>query len=89
MPMKPFIDTIFAPVLAWLNHIHSMISSLSVPLSHPVPITNFLGPFGLLGSSWARFVGTICSLAFIYVVAYLIKNAAGLYLTFKQSIKWW
>lgn len=87
--MKPFIDTIFSPVLGWLLSIKNMLTSLSVPLSRPVPVQQFLGPFGLFGPYWSTFVGTICALAFIYVVVYLIKNASGLYLQFKQAIKWW
>lgn len=87
--MIALIDTIFNPVIAWLFSIRSYISELSVPLSRPLNITQYLGPFALLGPYWITFISTACVFAFIYIVAFIVMMLQGTYLKFKDSIKWW
>lgn len=87
--MIALIDTIFNPVIAWLMSIRENISQLSVPASRPVPISNYLGPFALLGPYWITFIGTVCVLAFIYAVSFLVVASQGLFIKFKDTVKWW
>jgi hypothetical protein len=87
--VRALIDTIFSPVLMWLTGIFESIQKLSVPLAHPLDIGMYLGPFVLLGPAWITFISTACALAFIYVVAFIVIAQRGLFIRFKDVIKWW
>lgn len=87
--MRALIDTIFAPVLTWLHSIQTYISRLSVPVSRPLDISDYIGPFALLGTGWISFISTVCALAFIYIVCFVIVAYQGMFIKFKDTIKWW
>lgn len=87
--MRNFIDTLFYPLLNWLNGIYTNLSSLSVPLSHPLDIKKYLGIFSILGPGWVSFIVNICLMAFIYMVCFMIVAQQGLFVKFKNTIKWW
>jgi hypothetical protein len=87
--MKSLIDTILNPVLSWLTGIYNSLTELQVPLSHPLDISKYLGAFALLGPGWISFIVNACLMAFIYVVCFIIVAQHGLYLKFKDTIKWW
>lgn len=87
--MIALIDTIFAPFLEWLIKIKTFIQMLSVPASRPLNISNYLGPFALLGPYWMTFITTAAFLGFVYIVVFLIVSTNGLSLKFKETIKWW
>lgn len=87
--MIELIDTIFFPILNWLATIKNYILEISVPASRPFDISKYLGPFALLGPYWIGFITTICSLAFIYMVVFIINSSSGLYQKFKDAVQWW
>ncbi|MNC20245.1 hypothetical protein D3C81_1001780 [compost metagenome] len=87
--MRNLIDTIFAPVLAWLNGIADRLSDLSVPVSRPLILGRYFGYFSWLGPYWTTFITTTCTLAFIYMIVYFIRSQSDLFLRFKNMIKWW
>lgn len=87
--MKSIIDTIFNPVLNWLDKIISAIQDLSVPVSRAIDINVYLGPLALLGPYWVTFITTVCFLAFVYMVTFIIVAQQGLFIKFKDTIKWW
>lgn len=87
--MKALIDTIFAPLLGWLNNLQEYILMLSVPVSRPFEVSNYLGPFVLLGPVWMTFITTALFLGFVYVVLYIVMSVTGLSIKFKDLIKWW
>lgn len=87
--MKGIIDTIFKPILNWLDMIFTSIRELSVPLAHPLDISQYLGVFGYLGPAWISFITTACALAFIYVVCFIVVAQKGLVIKFKDLVKWW
>lgn len=87
--MKNLIDTIFSPVLLFLSSIADSLRSLSVPLARPLDFGKYLGQFSFMGPVWITFITTICTLAFIYFIVYLVVNNMGLFQKFKDFIKWW
>lgn len=87
--LQGLIDTIFGPIKGWLSHIVSFIQELSVPVSRPFDPSNYLAPLKLLGPYWFTFVTTVCFLSFVYIVAFLIVSYQGMYIRFKDSVKWW
>lgn len=87
--MRALIDTIFNPVLNWLLSIQGFISELHVPFSRPINIGDYLGPFALLGPYWLTFITTGCVMAFVYMVVFIIMASDGMFIKFKDTIKWW
>jgi len=87
--MIALIDTIFAPVIAWLVSIQNAIKQLSVPVSHPFNLGQYLGPFQYLGPYWITFITTACFLACVYMIAFIVVSYRGMYISFKDSVKWW
>ena len=87
--MIALIDTIFGPVLDWLIQIRSYLMQARVPLSRPLNISQYLGPFALLGPYWITFITTACVLGFVYIVMFIVMASQGTFIKFKDSIKWW
>jgi len=87
--MRNFIDTIFAPVLAWLTGIYDALDSMRVSTARPIDFNNYFGWFGLLGPSWTLLIVNIGLLGFIYFVVFIVVSQEGLYQKFKDAIKWW
>jgi hypothetical protein len=87
--MRALIDSVFKPVLNWLQNIYDSISDLIVPISRPLNVDNYFGVFGYFGSGWQDFAETVCVLAFIYVVCYVIVTQIELLRKFKDLVKWW
>jgi hypothetical protein len=87
--MRAFIDTIFTPVLSWLQGIIDSIRDMSVPLARPIDVDKYFGYFGLFGSGWQDLIETVCTLAFIYGICYVVVSQIGLFTKFKDFIKWW
>lgn len=87
--MIALIDSIFAPLLGWLMNIRGFITELSVPVARPINISNYLGPFVLLGPYWMTFISTAALLGFVYVVTFIIVSTNGMAIKFKDTIKWW
>lgn len=87
--MKNLIDTIFNPILDFIDNISSSLSELSIPLSRPIPIENYLAVFNYLGPYWTAFLISIITMAFIYLVIYIIISQKDLLIDFKNLLKWW
>jgi hypothetical protein len=87
--IRALIDTIFGPVLGWLTKIYTSISDLSIPLSRPLNVDKYFGYFGLLGSGWQDFIKTVCALAFVYGIAFIVVTQLEFFRKFKDVIKWW
>lgn len=87
--MIALIDTIFNPVLAWLSSISMYIHSLSVPVARPLNLSLYLGPFAYLGPYWITFITTGIFLAFVYIICFLVVSYQGMFIRFKDSVKWW
>lgn len=87
--LKALIDTVFGPVLSWLQSIYDSLRELSVPLSRPLNFDSYLGPIAMLGNGWVDFAETVFALAFIYGIAYIVVTQIELFRKFKDLIKWW
>lgn len=87
--MRNLVDTIFSPVLNFLNIISDSLRSLSIPIARPIDFSRYLGYFNFLGPAWTTFITTVCTLAFIYFIVFFITSNMGLFIKFKNFIKWW
>ncbi len=87
--MRDFVDSLFNPILHWLGLLHSSLYDLSVPMSRPLNFSKYFGYFSFLGPTWMTFITTCCTLAFVYLIVYVIKTQWGLIVHVKDLIKWW
>lgn len=87
--MINLINAIFMPITGWLRDLLYSMSNISVPLARPINFGAYFGYFSFLGPVWITFITTVCTLGFIYFVIYLVMSSTGLYLKFKNSVKWW
>lgn len=87
--MIALIDTIFNPVIGWLDSIRSILLKASVPSQYRLPIGNYLRHFALLGPGWMAFIGSLVVLSAIYGYVYVASSGIGLFERFKNIIKWW
>jgi hypothetical protein len=87
--MRSLVDSIFSPLMMWLDSIISRIDLLSVPLGRPLNINNYIGYLSFLGANWIQFITTAFALAFVYLITYLIVANMGVIIKFKNMVKWW
>ena len=87
--MIALIDTIFGPVLSWLNQIQSVLRSASVPASQGIPIQTLFAPLAMISPMWALLISNVFVMAAIYIIVFLVSNGEALYTRFKTAIKWW
>lgn len=84
--IRNFLDTLFNPFTNWLTQIYEGLSRLSVPAARPLRIVDYFSYFSFLGTSWQLFIQTVCVLAFIYFVIYILVNQIGLLQKIKDLI---
>lgn len=89
--MRGFVDTIFSPILNFLNGIFNNLTSarLSVPRGKLFDVFDYFNYLGMFGPAWRNFVVTVAFLSFIYLILYLILNNIGFFIKVKDAIKWW
>lgn len=87
--MRDLIDSFISPLLVWLQSIYDRLHDLSVPLSRPLNLSNYLGYFNILGGTWTSCISTMLALSVIYFILWVIVSNIGLISRFKTLIKWW
>lgn len=84
--IRNFLDTLFNPFTSWLSQIYDNISRLSVPAARPLRFVDYFSYFSFLGPAWQLFIQTVCVLAFIYLVVYILFSQIGLLQKIKDLI---
>jgi len=89
--LRGIVDTIFLPVLSFLGQIYNTLVSarLSVPTTAKLDVFDFFPYFAYLGNGWTRCIVTAASLAFVYLVLYIVINNLGFLSKLKNLLKWW
>lgn len=87
--MRNLIDSVFAPVIGWLQMIIDNLRGVSVPLSRPFDLSNYVGYVSIFGPYWEMFVKQALLLLVVYLITYVVINNMGLIIKFKDMIKWW
>ncbi|MCU4936939.1 hypothetical protein P9027_31440 [Bacillus thuringiensis] len=87
--MKSVVDTIFAPILGWLDNIINAILKLTVPVSRPINPNSFFKSIAMIGHGWTLFVSTACILAATYCILFVVVASKNLVIDFKRIVKWW
>lgn len=87
--MINFIDSIFAPVLQFLNLIISKLAGIGTIAAKGVRLDHYFGVFGLLGPTWTGVITSFLT-AFLFVfILYMVQKYSRVLLWLKDLIKWW
>lgn len=87
--MIALIDTIFSPVMNWLSQIISYLHSATIPKSYSLELGSLFAPLNMISPSWTLLITNIFIMFVTYSIVYISVNGTGLYLQFKEAIKWW
>ena len=87
--MIALVDTIFDPILGWIDKVIEILQMAIVPVARPFDPSDYLGIYGQIGQGWIGFITSGLVMCFIYVVIYIVMAKSGVYLKFKKSVKWW
>lgn len=87
--MKNFIDSLFAPATQFLVSIKTSLLQFAIEKNKPIDLDSFFSPFAMMGSSWVVLIKAVLISLFSITVLYLAIGARGIYLYFKEGIKWW
>ncbi|MGC5328956.1 hypothetical protein [Brevibacillus sp. SYSU BS000544] len=87
--MRNFIDSLFNPASQFLQGIRDSLLKYSVGRNKPIELDSFFSPFALLGTSWVVLIKAVMLSLFSITMLYVAIGARGVYLYFKESIKWW
>ncbi|WP_205301194.1 hypothetical protein, partial [Staphylococcus aureus] len=59
------------------------------PLSQPMDLGKYFGPFVLLGGYWITFIIVSFTCGAVYLICFVIAAQQGTFIKFKDFIKWW
>jgi hypothetical protein len=87
--MINLIDSIFSPVVQFLDLMIGKLSALGTLTAKGVRLDDYLGFFSILGPAFTALISSlIVCLTFLYVL-YMIQKQSRVLLWFKALIKWW
>lgn len=87
--MTNFIDSIFAPVLQFLNMIISRLNGIGTIAAKGVRLDHYFGFFSVLGPAWTGLITSfLAAFTFVFIL-YMVQKYSRVLLWFKDLIKWW
>lgn len=87
--MIALIDTIFNPLINWLNQIQAYLQQASLMNNYQIPLANIFAPITSLSPAWAMVVSNTMFMVFIYGVLLVVNNGKEMFTSFVQAIKFW
>lgn len=87
--MIALIDTIFAPVLNWLNQIFNYLTTVNIPTFHALNLGNIFRPLNMISPAWSFLISNVFIMAVAYLIIHVVMSGTGLYSKFKNAVKWW
>lgn len=87
--MINFVNTIFDPVLDFLNLIITKLSSIGTIAAKGIRLSDYFGFFSILGPAWTGVITSFLA-AFLFIfILYMVQKYSRVLLWFKDLIKWW
>lgn len=87
--MSKFVDSIFAPVLQFMQLMIDRLAGIGTVAAKGVRLDHYFGFFSILGEAWTGVISSLLiSLLFIFTL-YVIQKNSRVLLWFKDLIKWW
>lgn len=87
--MINFINSVFNPVLQFLNMIIDRLSSIGTMSAKGIRLGDYFGFFAILGPAWTGVITSFLT-AFMFVfILYMVQKYSRILLWLKDLIKWW
>lgn len=87
--MNNFVDSIFSPVLQFLQLMIDRIGGVGTIAAKGVRLNDYFGFFSVLGSAWTGVITSfLAALSFVFVL-YMVQKYSRVLLWLKDLIKWW
>lgn len=86
---KNLIDHIFSLPESILETMIDKLQGASSLVAQGINVSDWLAPVGLLGPSWVKVINALLAGASLVFIFWLGKRVYGLYLQFKEGVKWW
>lgn len=87
--MTNFIDSLFAPILQFLDLIYGKLSSIGTVAAKGIRLDHYFGVFAILGPAWTSVITSLITcLIFLFILS-MIKRYSGVLLYLKDLIRWW
>lgn len=83
------IRALFAPGAAFLTLARDRLSDVAMSARVGIDIGKYVAPVRVLGPGFALMIQTLIAGAILAVVLLGARAAFGLYLSFKEGIRWW
>lgn len=83
------IDSIFNPIIQILITARDHLDNVAHVAARGLNLDYFLGPVSMLGWQWRTLVGSIIAAAFLILAVFIARRVYGIYLAFKEGVKWW
>jgi hypothetical protein len=65
------------------------LDAASLVAARGLNLDYFLGPITQFGWQWRTLIVSIISAAFLLLTVFIARKLYGVYLAFKQGVKWW
>jgi hypothetical protein len=82
-------DSIITPLIEILAKARYRLETLSLVAARGLNLDYFLGPLSLLSPEWRVLIGSIIASSFLILGVLVARKTYGLYLAFKEGVKWW
>lgn len=89
VPIRNFIDTIFAPPLSFLNLMIDMLNQAGTVAGKGINVNNYFSFFGYMPVEWQNVVKSAMTSIVLLAVLFLVRAIWDTYLKTKASTKWW
>lgn len=87
--MINFIDSLFAPILQFLDLMAARIAGIGSIAAKGIRLDDYFGFFSLIGPEWTGVITSlITAILFLYTLE-AIQSQSGVLMWFKKLFKWW
>lgn len=83
------IDSFFDPIIEILITARDRLDYISMVAARGLNLDYFLGPVSMLGPEWRALIASVVASAFLIVTILTARKVYGMYLAFKEGVKWW
>lgn len=87
--MNNFIDSLFAPVLQFLELIITKLGGIGRIAAKGIRLDDYFAIFGILGPEWAQVINSLLAALLFTFILYMIQKYSRVLLWLKDLIKWW
>lgn len=87
--LNNFVDSIFAPVLQFLQLMIDRIGGIGTIAAKGVRLNDYFGFFSILGSAWTGVITSFLTALMFVFILYMVQKYSRVLLWLKDLIKWW